>query len=107
MVQESNTNDSLKVTGVPAATTEIPEFSRGTKSQIQETMAQKGLQIRGYYLVKAIVGHKFRGDWRFLVQWEGFSLAEATWELPKSFVVEKGVVHFLWGGSVKRWVYKE
>jgi len=60
-------------------------------------MTQEEMEIKGYYLVKAIIGHKYKGDWRFPVQWEGFSLAEATWELPKSFVVEKGVVNPLWG----------
>ena len=34
----------------------------------------------GFYLMKSVLGHRFRQGWRFLTLWEGFGVEEATWE---------------------------
>ena len=34
----------------------------------------------GFYLVKSVLRHRYRQGWRFLTLWEGFGVAEATWE---------------------------
>ena len=36
--------------------------------------------------VEAILNHEFKNGWLFLTKWEGFDVAESTWESMKSFV---------------------
>ena len=37
-----------------------------------------------FYLVKSVIRHPYRQQWRFLTLWEGFRVEKATWE-PFSF----------------------
>ena len=44
----------------------------------------------GFYLVKSVIGHRYRQAWRFLTLWEGFRVEEATWEPFSAFVLPEG-----------------
>ena len=41
----------------------------------------------GFYLVKSVIGHRYRQRWRFLTLWEGVGVEEATWEPFSAFVL--------------------
>ena len=41
-------------------------------------MDAKEMKAKGFYKVEAILRSKYRHGWRFLVKWEGSSMAEAT-----------------------------
>ena len=44
----------------------------------------------GFYLVKSVLRHRYRQNWRFLTLWEGFGVEEATWEPFSAFVLPEG-----------------
>ena len=44
----------------------------------------------GFYLVKSVIGHRYRQGWRFLTLWEGFGVGEATWEPFSAYVLPEG-----------------
>ena len=50
-----------------------------------EEMAEEG-----FYLVKSALRHRFHQGWRFLTLWEGFWVAEATWEPFSAFFLPEG-----------------
>jgi hypothetical protein len=42
----------------------------------------------GSYVVEKILKHHYKFGWEFLTMWAGWTLADATWEPPRSFVVD-------------------
>ena len=42
--------------------------------------------------MEAILLSKYRHGWRFLVKWEGYSMAEATWEPYTAFILDQGTM---------------
>ena len=44
----------------------------------------------GFYLVKAVLRHRYRQGWRFITLWEGFGVEEATLEPFSAFVLPEG-----------------
>ena len=55
-------------------------------------MDAKEMKAKGFYKVEAILRSKYRHGWRFLVKWEGYSMAEATWEPYTAFILDQGNV---------------
>ena len=52
-------------------------------------MNGKEMKAKGFYKVEAILRFKYRHGWRFLVKWEGYSMAEATWEPYTAFFLDQ------------------
>ena len=52
-------------------------------------MDTKEMKAKGFYKVEAILRSKYRHGWRFLVKWEGYSMAEATWEPYTAFFLDQ------------------
>ena len=44
----------------------------------------------GFYLVKSVIRHRYRQEWRFLTLWEGFGVEEAPWEPLSALVLSEG-----------------
>ena len=59
-------------------------------------MTAEGMRQSGYFLVDKVLSHMYQNGWKFLVQWEGFGVAEATWEPPKAFIISQGQVNPVW-----------
>ena len=55
-----------------------------------EEMAKQSL-----YLLKSVIRHRYRQDWRFLTLWEGLGVEEATWEPFSAFVLPEGRLNFV------------
>ena len=55
-------------------------------------MDTKEMKAKGFYKVEAISRSKYRHGWRFLVKWEGYSMAEATWGPYTAFIFDQGNV---------------
>ena len=55
-------------------------------------MNTKEMKAKGFYKVEAILPSKYRHGWRFLVKWEGYSVAEGTWEPYTAFILDQGNV---------------
>ena len=55
-------------------------------------MDAKEMKAKGFYKVEAILRSKYRHGWRFLVKWEGYSMAEPTWEPYTAFILDQGNV---------------
>ena len=55
-------------------------------------MDAKEMKAKGFYKVEAILRSKYRHGWRFLVKWEGYAMAEATWEPYTAFILDQGNV---------------
>ena len=53
-------------------------------------MDTKEMKAKGLYKVEAILHSKYRHGWRFLFKWEGYSMAEATWEPYTAFILDQG-----------------
>ena len=53
---------------------------------------RKEMKAKGIYKVEAILRSKYRHGWRFLVKWEGYSMAEAKWEPYTAFILDQGNV---------------
>ena len=66
------------------------EVSEG-KGQLPD-MDTKEMKAKGFYKLEAILRSKYRHGWRFLVMWEGYSMAEATWEPYTAFILDQGNV---------------
>ena len=66
------------------------ELSEG-EGQLPD-MDAKEMKAKGFYKVEAIMRSKYRHVWRFLVKWEGYSVAEATWEPYTVFILNHGNV---------------
>ena len=64
------------------------ELSEG-EGQLPD-MDAKEMKAKSFYKVEAILRSKYRHGWRFLVKWEGYSMAEATWEPYTAFIVDQG-----------------
>ena len=47
----------------------------------------------GFYHVEAILAHKYKSGWKFLVKWESFPVHCASWEPVKSFILPRGKVN--------------
>ena len=43
-----------------------------------------------FYLVKSVLRHRYRQNWRFLTLWQGFGVEEATWEHFSAFSPPEG-----------------
>ena len=52
-------------------------------------MDAKEMTAKGFYKVEAILRSKYRHGRRFLVKWEGHSMAEATWEPYRAFILDQ------------------
>ena len=61
------------------------EVEGGLRNMNAEEMAKEG-----FYLVKSVIGHRYRQGWRLLTLWEGFAVEEATWEPFSAFVLPEG-----------------
>ena len=55
-------------------------------------MNSKEMKAKGFNKVEAVLRLEYRHGWSFLVKWEGYSMAEATWEPYTAFVLDKGNV---------------
>ena len=64
-------------------------------------MSAEEMRQSGYSLVDKVPSHMYRNGWKFLVQWEGFGVAEATREPPKAFIISKGQVNPVWEAYVQ------
>ena len=53
-------------------------------------MNAKEMAKEGFYLVKSVLRHRYRRDWRFLTLWERFEVGEGTWEPFPAFVLPEG-----------------
>ena len=51
--------------------------SSGARRQLPD-MNTKEMKEKDFYKVEAILRSKYRHGWRFLVKWEGYSMAEVT-----------------------------
>ena len=75
---------------------EIPTLDRqGAASQMEverehPDMNAEELAKEGFYLVKLVIRHRYRQGWRFFTLWEGFGVAEGTWEPFSAFVLPEG-----------------
>ena len=58
-----------------------------------EEMSKEEMEQDGYFNVEQVLKHKYAHGWRFLVHWEGYPVANATWEPLRSFVQPSGVVN--------------
>ena len=61
------------------------EIEGGLPDMNAEEMAKEG-----FYLLKSVLGHRYRQGWRFLTLWQGFGVEEATWEPFSAFVLSEG-----------------
>ena len=52
-------------------------------------MDTKEMKAKSFYKVEAFLRSKYRHGWRFLVKWEGYSMAEATWEPYTAFILDQ------------------
>ena len=71
----------------------IMEEDGGENNIEVEEMSKEEMEREGYFNVQSILKHKFAHGWRFLVHWEGYDVANATWEPLRSFVQPTGVVN--------------
>ena len=55
-------------------------------------MDAREMKAKGFYKVEAILRPKYMHGWRFLVKWEGYSMAEATCEPYTVFFLDQGNV---------------
>ena len=58
-----------------------------------EVMTPAEQEALGFYNVEKIIKHKFQQGWKFLVVWEGFPVAAATWEPISAFILPNGSVN--------------
>ena len=65
------------------------ELSEG-EGQLPDMDAQE-MKAKGPYKVEGIFRSKYR-SWTFLVKWEGYSMAEATWDPYTAFILDQGNV---------------
>ena len=73
---------------------EEPVFHNTEENEMEaEEMSKEEMEEEGYFNVEAVLKHKYAQGWRFLVHWEGYPIANATWEPLKSFVQPTGVVN--------------
>ena len=47
----------------------------------------------GFYNVEAILAHRYKSGWHFLVKWQHFPLHSASWEPVKSFLLPGGKIN--------------
>ena len=73
------------------------EAPLGPRAPVEaETMTAGEMRQSGYFLVDKVLSHMYRNGWKFSVQWEGFGVAEATWDPPKAFIISQGQVNPVW-----------
>ena len=74
-----------------------PGYSIRTAESAENTVlpeyTPEEAEALGFYNVEAILKHKYHQGWRFLVKWEHFPVSSSTWEPPKSFVLNNGMVN--------------
>ena len=46
-----------------------------------------------YLIVERILAHRYKHGWRFLTKYAGHPVADATWETPDTFVVDKNALN--------------
>ena len=70
-------------------------------------MNTQEMKAKGFYKVEAILSLKYRHWWSFLVNREGYSRAQATWEPPTVFIVDQrnvsSVVPDYCNANYRRW----
>jgi len=60
-----------------------------TRKRLREEEAE-GYVPPGSYLVEDILKHRYHHYHQFLVKWQGYAIADSTWEPVKAFVLEDG-----------------
>ena len=53
----------------------------------------KEMHTQGNYLVESILQARYKQEWRFLVNWQGYGTADSTSEPVKAFVLDGGRVN--------------
>ena len=66
-----------------------PQVPRNQVSS-RETGGEDPAGEEGYFLVEAILKHKYNKTYLFLTKWQNFCVGEATWEPLKNFVQPDG-----------------
>jgi hypothetical protein len=56
-------------------------------------MTKEEQQAKGYFTIEAILQHRYKQGWRFLVKWKDYALKESTWEPLNCFVLDGGRVN--------------
>ena len=56
-------------------------------------MNSEKMAKEGFYLVKSVIGHRYRQGWRFPTLWEGFGMQRATWDPFPAVVLPEGRLH--------------
>ena len=51
------------------------------------------MKEQGYFVVERIIDSKYVQRWRFLTQWDGYTVGEATWEPWRAFAIGGGEVN--------------
>ena len=71
------------------------EEEDGEEESARETqeMDLEEAEQAGYYHVERIVRHRFKQGWRFLVKWEGWPIADSTWEPVRAFIQNGSVLN--------------
>ena len=73
---------------------EDTNFTHTEENEMEiEEMSKEEMAEDGYFNVENILNHKYAHGWRFLVHWEGYPIANATWEPLKAFVQPTGIVN--------------
>ncbi len=67
-----------------------PPPTRGTDPAVEGSGEDRA---QGYFLVEAILRHKYRQGYLFLTKWQNFSVGEATWEPLKNFIHPDGCIN--------------
>ena len=64
---------------------ECEEVEEDGEAQVEDMDVQEAEQV-GFYHVERIVQHRYKQGWRFLVKWEGWPIADSTWEPIRAFI---------------------
>ena len=77
---------------VPPRPLPAPQVPRNQVSS-RQTSGEDPAGEEGYFLVEAILRHKYNKGYLFLTKWQHFSVGEATWEPLKHFVQPDGTLN--------------
>jgi len=68
-----------------------PQETSGVDPAVMERPGEDHGQ--GYFLVEAILKHKYNKGYLFLTKWQHFSVGDATWEPLKNFIQPDGCIN--------------
>ena len=71
----------------------IPSEIPSSVSVPVEVFSENEAATLGFYNVEAILAHRFKSCWKFLVKWEGFPVHCSSWEPTKSFLLPDGRIN--------------